>query len=186
MNLRDGINEILLSLNELPLDISDAVEDIGIAVIVNAQLEITKKRILGRGWFFNKLDIELTPNTSGYIAIPDSFLSVDGGVAYPDITMRDHKLFDRKKLTYMFEQSVKCTVIDDIPFDDIPYLTADYIVQSASLQAYINIIGNSEDISIRMKMMNNAKIEAFREDANNKDGNILDSDFVTDFTSGTL
>ena len=186
MNTRDAINEILLSLNELPLDISDAIEDIGIAVIVNSQLEITKRKILSRGWFFNKTIIKLVPNTEKYIVIPDSFLSVDGGDDEPSLVVRDHKLFDKEELTFKFDEAKECKIVEDIPFDDIPFTIADYIVQTASFQAYINIIGNSEDIRVRMTMVNEAKINALRENANNIDGSVLDSGFVTEFISGTL
>jgi len=80
MNLRDAVNEILLSLNELPLDVEDAIEDIQIAIVVDTELQIAKKKILAKGWYFNTINMSLVPNIEGYIAIPFSFLSIDGGV----------------------------------------------------------------------------------------------------------
>lgn len=184
MDKRDAINEILLSLNELPLDIEDAVEDIQVAVIVDKQLDITKRKILASGWFFNTTVITLVPNTEEYIVIPQSFLSVDG-TTDKNLTVRDWKLFDKEKLTYKFEDSQECNVIEDISFDDIPFMTADYIVQVASLQSYINIIGNTEDIAVRNQMVAMSRIEALREDANNIDGNLLGSQFVTSLIDRT-
>ena len=182
MNKRDAINEILLALNELPLDTEDNVEDIQIATIVDKQLDITRKKILAKGWFFNTTTIELVPNQEEYIVIPDTFLSVDGSDANTSLTVRDHKLFDKDNLTYKFEEAQECVVIQDIDFDDIPFVVTDYIIQYASLQAYINIIGNTDDISVRTKMLDMARIAAIREDANNRDGNVLDSDHMTDLT----
>ena len=179
MNKRDAINEILLSLNEMPLDVEDSVEDIQTAKIVDSQLEITKRNILSQGWFFNTTTRELRPDVNGYIPLPSKFLSIDGGDNYGDIVSRDQKLFDKSNLTYKFDESVECVIIEDIYFDDIPFVVADYIVKSASLNAYINIIGNTDDVAIRSQLVQLSKLEALRENARNYDGNILDSSFVT-------
>lgn len=177
MNKRDAINEILLSLNELPLDTTDLIEDIGIAVIVDKELDIAKRKVLSYGWNFNSLTHTLIPDIQGYIVIPNTFLSVDGNEAY---VVRDWKLFDVANKTFKFSDSVEVKVIEDIIFDDIPYHVANYIVQVASLQSYINIIGNSDDISLRNNAVQMAKIEAFRDDANKRNGNLLNSQRSTD------
>ena len=176
MNKRDAINEILLSLNELPLDVTDLVEDIGIAVIVDKELDIAKRKVLSQGWYFNTTDKSLVPDIQGYIVIPKTFLSVDGASSY---IVRDWKLFDKIEKTFKFDEAVTTEVIEDIIFDDVPFHIANYIVQFASLQAYINIIGNSEDISLRANVLNTARIEAIRDDANKMDGNLLESTYVT-------
>ncbi len=185
MNKRDAINEILLSLNELPLDIEDAVEDIQIATIVDKELDIAKRKILASGWFFNKITMTLVPNTEKYIVIPQSFLSVDGGDNEPNLTVRDWKLFDRVELTYKFDEPKECKIVEDLHFDDIPFLAANYIVQIASLQSYISIIGNTADIRVRQESVNLARIEAIRENANNIDGNLLGDSYTTNLLDRT-
>lgn len=176
MNKRDAINEILLSLNELPLDITDLVEDIGIAVIVDKELDIAKRKVLSTGWYFNTLVRTLVPDPQGYIVIPNTFLSVDSDGVY---SVRDWKLFDIANKTYKFTESVDVTVVDEPIFDDIPFHIANFIVQTASLQAYINIIGNSDDIAIRRESVQLARIEAIRDDAGKIDGNLLTSTRAT-------
>lgn len=179
MNRRDAINEILLSINEMPLEVEDSVDDIQTAKIVDSQLEISKKNILSQGWFFNTLTRSLKPDLSGYIPIPSTFLSVDGGDNNPSITVRDQKLFDKTELTYRFEDSIECVIVEDMDFDDIPFVVADYIVKVASLNTYINVIGNTDDINVRTQMVAMSKLEALRENARNIDGNILEAEFVT-------
>jgi hypothetical protein len=179
MNLRDAINEVLLSLNELPLDVADAVEDVPVAVIVDQSIAIAKKKVLGKGWYFNTLDLELIPNTDGYIPIPFSFLSLDGGDAEPNLTVRDWKLFDKSTLSFKFEDNKSVQVIEDIPFDDIPFMTANYIVAMASLQSYTDIIGDESGIRIKREALIEAKIDAMREDANSTDGNLLNDAHAT-------
>lgn len=179
MNKRSAINEILLSLNEMPLDIEDSVDDIQTAKIVDTQLDIVKRNILSQGWFFNKITRSLSPDLSGYIAIPSTFLSIDGGDDYADVTVRDQKLFDKSELTFKFDEPIECKIVEDMDFDDIPFVIADYIVKSATVHSYINIIGNTDDISLRTQLMQAARLEALRENARNTDGNVLDGTFVT-------
>lgn len=178
MNLRDAINEVLSNLNELPLDVGDLIKDVPTAIIVNSQLEIARRKVLSYGWNFNSLTYTLTPNNEGYIVIPSTWLSVDG-YDDNDLIVRDYKLFDKAKMSYTFSGSVKLDVIEDSLFDDIPFHIANYIIQVASLQSYINIIGNTDDISLRKLSVDNARLEAIRDDANKIDGNLLDSTFAT-------
>lgn len=179
MNKRDAINEILLSLNELPLDIDDLVEDVQTAVIVDKELEIARKKILSQGWYFNKTTRELTPNVDGYIIVPNNFFSVDPTDGASNIVVRDWKLFNKEDMTFIFTDTVTCDVVEDITFDDIPFTVADYIVQTASLRAYINIIGNSEDVNVRKEEIMQARLLAIKENARMIDGNVLNGTFVT-------
>jgi len=179
MNLRDAVNEILLSINEMPLDIEDNIEDIQTAVLVNSQLQISKRNILAQGWYFNKTTRSLKPDISGYIPIPSTFLSVDGGDDNRDIVIRDWKLFDKKKLEFRFDKPIECKIVEDMEFDDVPYVFADYIVKTASLLTYINVIGNTNDVSVRNQSLQASRMEAIKEDARNIDGRILDSTFLT-------
>lgn len=182
MNKRDAINEILLSLNELPLDVTDLVEDIGIAVIVDKELEIARKKVLSEGWYFNVLNRTLVPDTQGYIVIPQTFLSVDGA---SNIVVRDWKLYDSVEKTFKFTGTIDAEVTEDVVFDDIPFHPANYIVQMASLQAYINVIGNSDDIAIRRNALQAARMEAIRDAANKIDGNLLSNQYATDLLDRT-
>lgn len=176
MNKRDAINEILLSLNELPLDVDDLIQDLPIAVIVDSSLDIAKRKILSHGWSFNTINYSLVPDANGYINVSSDWLSVDG-LTDNNLIVRDYKLFDKENMTYIFTGTQEVEVIEDIVFDDIPFHVANYIVQVASLQSYVNIIGNTDDINIRKLAVDESRLEAIRDDANKIDGNLLDSDF---------
>jgi len=88
-------------------------------------------------------------------------------------------LFDKSLLTFKFDTNKEVEIIEDIPFDDIPFSVANYIVATASLQAYINVIGNSEDIALRNESLRLAKIDAIRDDNNNQDGSLLTDEHST-------
>jgi hypothetical protein len=185
MQEREAINEVLLNINELPLDDSDVVEDINIAVVVSKVLDISRKQILGQGWNFNRTTRDLVPNIDEYIIIPKSFLAVDGASDTDNYTVRDSKLFDKTNISFRFTSPVSCEIIEDIVFDDIPYVFANYIVKSASLMTYSNIVGDVNGVQIRATQLNEAKIDAIRTDANEMDGNLLTSTYITDLSDKT-
>lgn len=173
MTEREAINEILLNVNELPLDDTDVVEDISIAVIANKFLDIARKQVLNYGWYFNTLEITLYPNTSSYIVIPTTYLAVDGSSDTDEYTVRDYKLFNKATNSFIFEDGVSCIVVDDVVFDDVPYAIANYIIKIASFNAYSNRIGDANGMSIRANLMKEAKIDALRDNAHKLDGNVL-------------
>lgn len=175
MTEREAINEILLNVNELPLDDTDNVEDISIAAIADKFLTIARKQVLGYGWYFNTLEMTLYPNTSNYIVIPTSYLSVDGTSDSDPYTVRDYKLFNKSTNSFIFETGVTCYVVDDVAFDDIPYSIANYIIKIASFNAYSNRIGDANGMNIRANLMKEAKVDAIRDNANKIDGNVLTS-----------
>ena len=179
MTLREAVNEILLNINELPLDDTDIIEDINVAIFADKFLDISRKHILSKGWYFNSVTYTLTPNVSGYIVIPKSFLSIDSSTDSEELVNRDWKIYDKANATYIFTEPKTLDVIEDIVFDDIPYSVANYIVKSASLMAYSNIVGDVSGIQSRAAVLQQVKADALREDANKMDGNILSTPYAT-------
>jgi len=165
--------KVLLSMPVEKMNIRN-IEDIekSITSVNNIFIE-SRKRILSDGWYFNTVTIDLQPNTTGYIAIPKSFLSVDGSNESDTYTIRDWKLFDLSALTFIFEDKVECIVVEDIPYDDVPSIVSEYIYSDAELEAYKALIGTDREITFTMRMLEKAKVNALREDANNIDGNLL-------------
>lgn len=180
MNKRDAINEVLLALNELPLDTEDTVESIPTAVLVDKELDIAKRKVLAYGWEFNSLTISFYPNNEGNIVVPNTFLSATGGEDNPEIIIRDWKAYDKENNSFNFTSPVVLNVIDDVNFDDIPYPIANYIVQFASLKSYIDIIGNTDDVNVRRKEFQDAKNDAIRYDTNVSSTNVLDGTYEQD------
>ena len=180
MEKRDAINEVLISVNEMPLGDTDSVEDIQVAETIDKIIDIAKKKVLSYGWNFNTLTLNLPPDNSGYIIIPSTFLKVDPIDTSYDYVVRDHKLYDKENISFIFESIVECEVIDNIEFDDIPFVVADYITKTASVMAYASIIGSSQELNTLRTNMLDSRVEALRYEANSIDGNLLGSDYATD------
>ena len=180
MNRRDAINEILLSLNELPLDVEDSIEQLPTALLVDKELTIATRKVLSYGWKFNELTISFYPNEEGNIVVPDTFLTATGTEDNPEVVIRDWKVYDKENNTFKFKSPITLNVIDDVNFDDIPFVIANYIVQVASYKAYIDIIGNTDDVRIRREELQMSKIEAMRYDTQISETNILLERYASD------
>jgi hypothetical protein len=179
MQEREAINEILVNINELPLDDDDIIEDVQIAVVAKTFLDISRRKILSHGWYANTINVTIMPNTGGYCVVPNNFLFVDGSSTSDTIVVRDYKLFDTSTNSFIFESGVECTVFEDMFFDDIPHTLANYIVKEASLATYSNAIGDVSGINIRSTFVKEARAMCVREDADMIDGNVLESTYAT-------
>jgi len=185
MNKRDAINEVLLTLNELPLEVSDLVADIPIAVLVDREIEVAKKKILAYGWNFNTLLLSFYPNNQNNIVVPTTYLSVKPTEDNPNIIIRDWKVFNKVENSFIYTEAVELNVVDDVLFDDIPFPVANYIVQHAGLKAYVDIIADNNGVSLRRQEMLEARMEAFRYDTQVSDTNILSQEYATNLMNMT-
>jgi len=177
MNKRDAINEILLALNELPLDSSDVIDDLPTAILISKEIDIAKKKVLNYGWKFNELTISFAPNNENNIVIPDTFLTATGTADNPEVIIRDWKAYNKETNSFIFTSSITLEVIDDVAFDDLPFAIANLVVQTASLKSYIDIVGNTEDVAIRRTELKEAKIDAIRYDTRISNTNTLEGEY---------
>lgn len=176
MNYRDAINEVLLALNELPIDVSDTIEDIPTALLVSKEIEIARRKVLSYGWEFNTLNLSFYPNDDNNIVISSDYLQINS-TDNENLIVRDWKLFDKDANSFKFYSPVGLTVTDNVVFDDLPFAVANLVVQTASLKAYIDIVGNTEDVKIRKDELKEARIEAIRYDTQISNTNMLTDDY---------
>jgi len=182
MDLRTAINEVLISINELPLDETDNIEDVNSAILIKEELLRAKREVLLEGWNFNTLLLNLSPNSNGYIILPESFLFVYSK-KNKNITMRDWKLFDKAKQSFIFDKPEECVIIQDVSFDDIPYPVMNYIIKKAILKSYITIIGSSDELKYKYADIKNAKKEAMKYEARTIRGNLYEDEYIVSLSS---
>lgn len=122
----EAVNTILAAIGEQPVSsLSSGLVDAEAAEVV---LTKTTKDVLARGYHCNTdHDFELVPDVDGYIWVPSGTLSVDPVDRSQDYVVRDGKLYDRDEQTYVFTESVKVDLIQEMDFEDLPYALARYI-----------------------------------------------------------
>ena len=109
-------------------------------------LEETIKDVLNEGWHFNSEEhIEVTPDTSGHINIPTSYLRYDLNGAEDksmDLVRRNGRLYDKVNHTDIFTDNVYLDVVYLYTFTDIPSVFQRYIIAKASSRAAAQMVTN--------------------------------------------
>lgn len=136
-------------------------------------IERERKRLLSRGWYFNKQERTFFPDNSGKILLPKTILSFEPkdeqvGV-FSDL---GGTLYDNKNDTNIFDEQVELIVILDYPELNIPYLALDYLsllCQSRVMHRADITGGPLQDIQIELDMAGRKLLEA---DLRSKDLNM--------------
>lgn len=131
MTTLDAINNMLLAINEQPIPVLDeSIAEVKIALDI---LDQTLELVLTEGWHFNsESDVELYPDSQGYIYVPLNALFVDPTDRYKNCTVREGKLYDKDRHSFIFETPVKVDIVYKLPFDEIPIYAQKYISEKAA------------------------------------------------------
>tara|TARA_A100001035_G_C27744622_1_gene483346 strand:- start:843 stop:1451 length:609 start_codon:yes stop_codon:yes gene_type:complete len=109
-------------------------------------LEETIKDVLNEGWHFNTEDhVEVSPDASGYITIPTSYLRYDLNGAEDksmDLVRRNGRLYDKVNHTDVFTDKVYLDIVYLYTFTDIPSVFQRYIIAKASTRAAAQMVTN--------------------------------------------
>lgn len=173
MNLYEGVNELLLTIGEVPItDNTQAVEaesssDVGIAR--DTILKLSKAMQLEGYWFNKETNYPLVPNINNKIPISDTILSI----VDTNYLIKDHKLYDVNKRTYDFDKTVSTTIIFLIVFDDLPQVMADTIVREAKVEFYNNTFGDTEELKILMQNAQRAQISLQKAQTKHRRSNLI-------------
>jgi|SaaInlV_110m_DNA_1040235.scaffolds.fasta_scaffold02442_3 hypothetical protein len=174
--LNNAINIILQNLGEQTLGATEAIDGIFEAEQASLVIDEIKTQVLAFGYNFNTDKVwEFVPDMDGYIAIPDNALSVDPTDTGQDYVVKDHKLYNKDDVTYVFTSTVEAEVIWDVPFDDVPLIVQHYIVTRASRMLVQRLTGNETMLQYLLNDEEKAKVEVLNWDSDIGDYNVFDS-----------
>jgi hypothetical protein len=173
MDIYEGCNQLLGAIGEIPITDNtqaleaDATSDVGIA---RDTLLRMSKSIQQEGYWFNtEKGYPMVPNTDGYIPISNSILSIYSST----IIVKDHKLYNTEKRTYIFEDTQEIDVVFEVQFDDLPYVVADVIVMEATTVFYNNILGDTQELRILETNAQRAQISLQKAQMKHKKANLI-------------
>lgn len=182
MKLYEGINKMLKSIGEMPVTDdeqvieADSTSDIGMA---RDTLLDTSKIIQQQGYWFNtELQYPLVPTIDGYIAIGDSILAVNS----TKYIIKDHKLYDVSNRTFIFDSKVLIDVIFETPFDDLPFVAADYITSEATISFYNDIQGDTQELRVLESVASRRQVALQKAEYKNKRANLIRNTRLVDRT----
>lgn len=141
----DAINIMLSAVGESP--ISDLnTSGLGDVAVAKTLLHNVSRAVQAEGWHFNtEIDYDLTPETgTGYLMLPANQLRVDTTKQYQDtdVVVRGNKLYNRKKHTFAFTETVQVEMVVFLPFEDLPEAARNYITIKAARVYQSNIVGS--------------------------------------------
>jgi hypothetical protein len=158
MDIYEGVNQLLGVIGEIPITDNtqaleaEAISDVGIAR--DTLLRLSKSVQQEGYWFNTEVNYPLVPNTEGFIPIGDNILSIYS----PKHVIKDHKLYDIEKHTYLFDKVQKLDVVFYVPFDDLPYVVADVIVREGCVSFYNNVLGDTQEIRVLENNLGKAQV----------------------------
>lgn len=140
--LLGAINILLQTINELPIKTTDDLANSTTAQLAEMTINEIKKEVLSEGWHFNSdKNYPFPPDVSGYISIPYNVLDIiaSNGKNY---IMRDWKLYDKDKFSFIFDKAVECDVVWDMDFNSLTHPIRRYITIKASRVFQARTIGD--------------------------------------------
>jgi hypothetical protein len=112
----NAVNTMLQIIGEAPVNqIGEGYEESGEAL---ALLQDTSSEVQEEGWYFNKEDLFITPDSEGKLQLPANTLKCD--TSYRGIVQRGLRLYDRLNNTYLFPSGIKVTLTIMLAWDEIP------------------------------------------------------------------
>jgi hypothetical protein len=83
-------------------------------------------------WFNTENTVTLVPNSAKEIRIPSLALEVRPSDPFAYLTTRGSRLYDPTHNTYLFNTSVVVDMLIALPFEELPYVVANYIQYDAA------------------------------------------------------
>lgn len=138
MTLLEAINSCLTALGEARVT-SENVRHPTVD-IVRSTIELKRRALLERGWWFNVADVTMYPGVDGTMEYPFDALSIVGYDSR-SIIARDNLLFDLDNNTRVFTGPLKMRVTYDLEFHNLPESAATVVWTKAAQEVYAGDYG---------------------------------------------
>ena len=131
-----AVNIILSNVGQSPITSLDSANPL--SALAEQILDEVSHAFQSEGWAFNtEQDYPFTPDSNKNISIPSNILSLDMLETAPfETVIRNGKLYDKRKHTFDFEETVYLKVVWYFDFVELPEVCKQYIaVRAANLFA---------------------------------------------------
>lgn len=147
MDLLKAVNEILPKLGERPVTSLEAKSPT-LAVIL-PQIESETSLALSTGWWFNTAyNTDLFPDSEGNLMVPEDTISFVSNREYPAVVVRGERFYDLQRRSYFFTSKIRGTLIQNVPFEELPENAARWIMFSAMVTIYATDIGMEQVVQL--------------------------------------
>jgi hypothetical protein len=174
----DAINSMLIGVGEAPVNtLNSGLQEAEIAAIT---LDTISREVQSAGWAFNTdIRYTLSPNSTNHIPVPSNCLQIDTTALRrdydTDVVLRNQKLYDRTKNTFVFDAEVVVDMIQLFEFDEIPEVARRYITLRAGRKFQENILGSETMTQLQFKDEQQALFALRESESQVADFNIFDN-----------
>jgi len=174
----DAINSMLIGVGEAPVNtLNSGLQEAEIAAIT---LDTISREVQSAGWSFNTdIRYTLSTNSLGHIPVPSNCLQIDTTSLRrdydTDIVLRNQKLYDRTKNTFVFTDEVVVDMVQLFEFEEIPEVARRYITLRAGRKFQENILGSGEMTQLQYKDEQQALHSLREAESQVADFNIFDN-----------
>ena len=174
----DAINSMLIGVGEAPVNtLNSGLQEAEIAAIT---LDTISREVQSAGWSFNTdIRYTLSTNSLGHIPVPSNCLQIDTTSLRrdydTDIVLRNQKLYDRTKNTFVFTDEVVVDMVQLFEFEEIPEVARRYITLRAGRKFQENILGSETMTSLQYKDEQQALFALREAESQVADFNIFDN-----------
>lgn len=168
----DVVNEMLATLGEAPLNTLEEEHPLVPAAL--RTLALNTRKALTEDWWFTREYVTLVPDPiTGEIAVPADALSIDPVKPYDNYVRRGRRLYDPENATYNIARTLKCRILRDIEFEDLPMSAAEYVSLRAQLSFNKAYDGDQTKIKLLSDDLRQARIILRAEHIRNIQANFL-------------
>ncbi|APU00377.1 hypothetical protein fHeYen301_44 [Yersinia phage fHe-Yen3-01] len=130
------VNSCLATIGEMPL--VELQDEHPMVAAARQNFEEARVAEVAVQWWFNTDRVTLQPaNGEGFIYVPRDAVAVTP-LDRQDLGMRGRRLYNHQESTYVIGAPVRCVVVRDIPFDDLPAPAQLLVKHACVLQFQMN------------------------------------------------
>lgn len=156
MQLLRAINEILPKLGERPVTSLEAKSPT-LAVIL-PQIEFELDLCVAPGWWFNTAyNVDIFPDSEGNLMVPEDTISFITNRDQKDVVVRGDRFYRLHDRSYKFTEKVTGTLIQRVPFEELPENAARFVMYSALVTIYATDIGLEQVVQLWSAAATSAK-----------------------------
>lgn len=133
-DITEAVNTLLACAGETPVVDAESSTSVIAAQALNT-LKETHRRVLAKGWTFNKeYDVELSPGVDGNITLPGDIIEVDTKDYNEDLdpVMRGQRLYSKKNNSYTWEEPITVSQVRLLEFNEVPEAFRIYVTIRAA------------------------------------------------------